>query len=76
MLLDKKFSGTITRKEENRLEYIRWSLDRVEDARHGEALERLEDAVRQYEDFLSDLRYLERELSAQKKQCRTNASKR
>jgi len=34
-LLDKKLDGTITRKEANRLEYVRWSLDRIEDAKHG-----------------------------------------
>lgn len=57
-LLNKKFNGTITRKESNRLEYIRWSLDRVEDARHGQALQVLESSVAQYEQFLADLRSL------------------
>lgn len=40
-LLDKKFDGTITKSELNRLEYVRWSLDRIEDARYGENLDAL-----------------------------------
>ena len=35
LLLDKVFDGTISRKEEIRLDYVRWSLDRIEDAKHG-----------------------------------------
>jgi len=41
-VLDKKFAEIITRKEENRLEYVRWSLDRIEDAKYGQSLELLE----------------------------------
>jgi len=33
-LLDKKFDGSITRQEANRLEYVRWTLDRIELARY------------------------------------------
>ena len=51
MLLDKKFDGHITRKELNRLEYVRWSLDRIEDAKHGETLDILEMAISRYEQF-------------------------
>lgn len=54
-LLDRMFSGTITRKEENRLSYVRWSLDRVEDATRGAALDALEAQVDQYGDFLSEI---------------------
>jgi hypothetical protein len=57
-LLDKKFAGQITKRESNRLEYVRWSLDRIEDARHGEELDRLDAAVSDYErarDALTDL---------------------
>lgn len=57
-LLMKKFEGTITRKESNRLEYVRWSLDRIDDARHGQGLEALESAVSRYEDVLTGLRSL------------------
>jgi hypothetical protein len=58
ILLDKKFGGTITRREENRLTYVRWSLDRIEDARHGLVLDQLEHAVGNYERLLTSLRSL------------------
>ena len=58
-LLDKKLSGQITRKELIQLEYVRWSLDRIEDAKYGEHLDALDSAVSQYERFLSNLRDLE-----------------
>ncbi|MGD0026526.1 MAG: hypothetical protein ABSC37_18220 [Xanthobacteraceae bacterium] len=57
-LLDKKFDGNISRKDANRLEYVRWSLDRIEDAKNGLALELLESYVKQYEQFQSDLHLL------------------
>ena len=62
-LLDKKFAGEITRRESNRLEYVRWSLDRVEDARHDEAIDALEDAVARYEHFGDGLLDLKRQLT-------------
>lgn len=62
MLLDKKLGETITRKEENRLEYVRWSLDRIEDAKYGHTLDALEDRVRSYEMLLSDIRNLQNQL--------------
>jgi hypothetical protein len=54
-LLDKLFSKTITRHEEIRLEYVRWSLDRIEDAKHGSDLDRIEDSITRYEHFLEEL---------------------
>jgi hypothetical protein len=54
-LLDKRFEGTLSRREANRLEYIRWSLDRIEDARSGEALDILENLASQYEQFRRDV---------------------
>jgi hypothetical protein len=54
-LLDKKFDGTMTRQDENRLEYVRWSLDRIQDAKSGPALDALEHVVGVYERFLSDM---------------------
>jgi hypothetical protein len=62
-LLDKKLGGTITRREENRLQYVRWSLDRVEDAKYGRTLDALEDRVRAYEQFLSDIQGLQAQLA-------------
>jgi hypothetical protein len=63
-LLDKKFAGQMTRQESNRLEYVRWSLDRIEDARHGWVLDALEGSVEGYERFLSDLHSLREQLEA------------
>jgi hypothetical protein len=57
-LLDKQFAGTISKKESNRLEYVRWSLDRIEDAQYGEALDTLEAAVSQYERIENQLQDL------------------
>ena len=57
-LLDRKFSGEMTRKESNRLEYVRWSLDRIEDAKNGDALDRLEASVARYESFLAQVELL------------------
>jgi hypothetical protein len=61
-LLDKKLSGTITSKEANRLEYVRWTLDRIEDAQHGLTLDALESSVERYEKFLADVQALQEEL--------------
>jgi hypothetical protein len=61
-LLDKKFSNPMSRRDEIRLEYVRWSLDRVEDARYGASLDILESAVGAYETFLGDLKTLETQI--------------
>lgn len=66
VLLDKKFAGTMTRKESIRLEYVRWSLDRIEDARHGQTLDALDDLVTRYEQLQTDLRNFEQDLSQHK----------
>jgi hypothetical protein len=69
-LLDKKLGGTITHREENKLEYIRWSLDRIEDAKYGHTLDLLEDRVRAYEQLLSDMQILQSQLETQTQQNR------
>jgi hypothetical protein len=61
-LLNKRFDNTITRKESNRLEYVRWSLDRIEDARHGGELDYLEAHIESYERLVTQIRSLERQL--------------
>jgi len=61
-LLDKVFAETISSEESNRLEYVRWSLDRIEDAKCGDTLDFLENSVSRYEQFLSDLQLLKRKL--------------
>ena len=62
LLLDKKFEGQITQKELNKLEYVRWSLDRIEDARYGSAIDALDDSVSKYENFLSEIQSLNTQL--------------
>ncbi len=54
-LLDKKFAGNMSRKDQNRLNYVRWSLDRIEDAKNGFVLDALESAVAQYEQLHDDI---------------------
>ena len=71
-LLDKKFEGTITRREENRLQYVRWSLDRIEDAKYGHTLDVLEGRVREYEQFLSGVNSLRSQLEQQIQTGRQN----
>jgi hypothetical protein len=61
-LLLKKFAGDITPRELSRLEYVRWSLDRIEDAKHGYELDELEAQVTKFEQFVSEIRHLEHEL--------------
>lgn len=57
-LLDKKFNNDFSRRDEIRLEYIRWSLDRVEDAKSGLGLELLMGRLEEYEQFQRDLDHL------------------
>ena len=61
-LLDKKFEGQITPSEINTLKYVRWSLDRIEDARYGSAVDVLEDSVSRYENFISEIQSLSSQL--------------
>lgn len=63
-LLDKKFAGTMERRDETRLAYVRWSLDRIEDAKHGSHFDRLEEVVLRYERFLADLEDLKSQIHA------------
>lgn len=62
-LLNKKFETSLTKAEGRRLEYIRWSLDRIEDARSGSHLDMLESRVAEYEGFLDEIRTLQEKIS-------------
>jgi hypothetical protein len=64
-LLDKKFAKTISRREEHDLKYVEWTLDRIEDAKHGPALDALEEQIAQYETFAKQVQQLESQLRAQ-----------
>jgi hypothetical protein len=66
-LIFKQINNQITRKETHRLEYIRWSLDRVEDARYGHSLDALESLVEYYEKFEADLQGLKSQLEGIRK---------
>jgi hypothetical protein len=62
-LLSKKYEGTITRRETNRLAYVRWSLDRIEDARYGEVLDKLEGFIAAQERLGNDILALRGQLA-------------
>lgn len=62
-LLDKKLDGSASRQELNRLEYVRWSLDRIEDAHRGEDIDRIEDVVTKYENLLKEIELFRRDLN-------------
>lgn len=66
-LIIKRIGNEITRREINRLEYIRWSLDRIEDARHGHSLDSLEGLVEFYEKFEADVESLKLQLEQMRK---------
>ncbi len=61
-LIKKKFAGGLSRGEDRRLALVRWNLDRIQDARHGETLDALEAAVSLYESIGNDIAHLMREL--------------
>lgn len=63
-LLDKKFGKTISKAEENRLAYVRWSLDRIEDAKYGASLDLLEAQVASYEALQTELAKFYSQLNA------------
>jgi hypothetical protein len=63
-LLDKKFNGTMSRYDENRLEYVRWSLGRIQDVRSGPSLDALENIVEGYERLLSGMSDFQRQLDS------------
>jgi hypothetical protein len=64
-LLDRKFAKTISRREEHELKYVEWSLDRIEDAKHGPALDALEEQIAGYETFAKQVQQLEVQLRSQ-----------
>jgi hypothetical protein len=61
-LLQKKLEGDADQRDIDRLEYVRWSLDRIEDARHGQSLDMLESTVAAYKAAVRDLQTLNTDL--------------
>jgi signal transduction histidine kinase len=63
VLLNKVFAREISSRERNRLEYIRWQLDRIEDSLHGDATDFLEGAIERLERLSKDMNDLTSQLS-------------
>lgn len=57
-LVKKKYAEGIDAKEKRRLAFVDWSLDRIEDAKFGHALDRLEGATALYEKVGRDVQGL------------------
>jgi hypothetical protein len=64
MLLQAQMQRPLTRPEKARLAYVRWNLDRIEDARIGPHLDKLEAAIFRYENFMAEIASLKRELDS------------
>jgi hypothetical protein len=64
VLLKKQMQAPLTKSEKGRLDFIRWNLARFEDARIGSKLDQLEAAVKRYNNFLSEITQLKKELDA------------
>jgi hypothetical protein len=69
-LLERFFDGTLTRREEIRLQYVRWNLDRIEDARFGVDLDAIEGYVIEYERLRDQVEKLSEELGKNQKGAR------
>lgn len=57
-LVSKRFDCGLTKTEERRLALVRWNLDRIQDAKHGVALDALESAVSLYESIGAEISQL------------------
>jgi hypothetical protein len=69
-LVKRKFNEGISKKEERRLVYIRWQLDRIDDADYGEGIDRFEFFAENLEKFSSDVGKLINEIRLSKKSIR------
>jgi hypothetical protein len=69
-LVSKQLEGAITKKELARLDYVRWSLDRIEDGKHGAILDELESHIVQFEKVASQLSRLNDDLRGAEKNKR------
>ena len=57
-LVTKKFKEGLVKKEEKRLTYVRWQLDRIDDAENGEMIDNLEKIVGDHESFADEVKKL------------------
>jgi len=58
VLVRKKLKSGLSPKEDKRLTLVRWQLDRIDDAQHGEHLDYLEKLTENYEKFATDINVL------------------
>lgn len=70
ILLDRHFAGTITAEERRRLRYVRWNIDRIQDAQNGEILDLLESFVARYEKFRADIQDFRQQLESVRRRNR------
>ena len=63
-LLQKQMTSELTTAERKRLEYARWNLAKIEDARIGPVLDELEAAVKRYEEFSAEISRLRQDFDA------------
>ncbi|TXM91964.1 hypothetical protein [Methylobacterium sp. WL116] len=66
-LLDKKYAGEIRQEEINKLAYVRWSLDRIEDAKYGTSFDLLEEKVIAVERLIKEMAVLKSKLTGQQR---------
>jgi hypothetical protein len=57
-LVQKQFKGGLSDRENNRLKYVRWQLDRIDDAETGEFLDYLQIITGGHEKFAKELQGL------------------
>jgi hypothetical protein len=62
-LVKKQLEGTITDMEKIRLDYVRWSVDRIDDGKHGRSLDQLESHIAEFGKLANQLRQLHEGLS-------------
>ena len=55
LLARKKFGDGLSNKEERRLAYVRWQLDRIDDAEDGEMLDYLDKVADEHEKFAKEI---------------------
>jgi hypothetical protein len=54
-LVRKKFTGGLSNDEQKQLDFIRWQMDRIDDARNGEHMDHLTQIIESHEEFAQDL---------------------
>ena len=61
-LVDRRFADGLSSVEQRRLDYVRWQIHQLQDARQGEHLDGLSQRAREYATFASDVLQLKAEL--------------